>query len=113
MVRSSGRTADLVQEIAAASNEQAGAVNQIRSAVQQQNASTQQTASASEELASTAEQMSSQAENLLELMSFFQLHEVTAPLPAAGRARAGRHGMPQQLRRVAPSATDESDYIRY
>ncbi|WP_233170282.1 methyl-accepting chemotaxis protein [Aquitalea sp. ASV15] len=113
MVRSSGRTADLVQEIAAASNEQAGAVNQISSAVQQQNASTQQTASASEELASTAEQMSSQAENLLELMSFFQLHEVTAPLPAAGRARAGRHGMPQQLRRVAPSATDESDYIRY
>ncbi|PXX48031.1 methyl-accepting chemotaxis protein [Aquitalea magnusonii] len=113
MVRSSGRTADLVQEIAAASNEQAGAVNQISSAVQQQNASTQQTASASEELASTAEQMSSQAENLLELMSFFQLHEVTAPLPAAGRARAGKHGMPQQLRRVAASATDESDYIRY
>jgi len=113
MVRSSGRTADLVQEIAAASNEQASAVNQISSAVQQQNASTQQTASASEELASTAEQMSSQAENLLELMSFFRLHDSTAPLPSASRGGAGKYGIPQQLRRVAATAADESDYIRY
>ena len=78
MVRSSGRTADLVQEIAAASSEQATAVNQISSAVQQQNSNTQQNASASEELASTAEQMSSQAEHLLALMRFFQFEETAA-----------------------------------
>ncbi|RQO76303.1 methyl-accepting chemotaxis protein [Aquitalea sp. FJL05] len=113
MVRSSGRTADLVQEIAAASNEQASAVNQISSAVQQQNSTTQQTASASEELASTAEQMSSQAENLLELMSFFRLHDSAAPLPSPPSGRAGQYGMPQQLRRVGANPTDESDYIRY
>ncbi|WP_082695973.1 methyl-accepting chemotaxis protein [Aquitalea pelogenes] len=94
MVRSSGRTADLVQEIAAASSEQATAVNQISSAVQQQNSSTQQNASASEELASTAEQMSSQAEHLLALMRFFQFDETAAqpaqPHGATAIARA-RH----------------------
>ena len=91
MVRSSGRTADLVQEIAAASNEQATAVNQISSAVQQQNSNTQQNASASEELASTAEQMSSQAEHLLALMRFFQFAQAVAPPDHSHSTDASSH----------------------
>jgi len=69
------RTSDLVQEIAAASNEQSGGVGQVNAAIQQLNSTTQQNASASEQLASTAEQMSSQAENMQELMQFFRLDE--------------------------------------
>ncbi|TWI54852.1 methyl-accepting chemotaxis protein [Pseudomonas duriflava] len=71
IVPSIGRTSDLVQEIAAASEEQSSGVSQINSAMGQLSQITQQNASASEELAATAEEMSSQAEQLQRLMSFF------------------------------------------
>ncbi|WP_434630115.1 methyl-accepting chemotaxis protein [Chromobacterium sp. CV08] len=88
IVRSSSRTSDLVQEIAAAASEQSAGVGQISLAVQQLNHSTQQNASASEELAATAEQMNRQAENLHDLISFFHL----GALHAGGAAARG--GMP-------------------
>lgn len=68
-----GRTSDLVQEIAAASQEQSAGVGQINTAMNQMNQITQTNASSSEELAATAEEMTSQAEQLLELVSFFDL----------------------------------------
>jgi methyl-accepting chemotaxis protein len=67
------KTSDLVQEIAAASDEQSSGVGQINTAMNQLNQITQQNASASEELAATAEEMSGQAEQLQQLMSFFSL----------------------------------------
>ncbi len=67
------KTADLVQEVAAASNEQASGVAQINKAMSQVDQVTQRNASGSEELASTAEEMASQAEALQQLMSFFRL----------------------------------------
>ncbi|XZG70950.1 methyl-accepting chemotaxis protein [Chitinibacteraceae bacterium HSL-7] len=73
IVQSSTRTADLVQEITAAANEQAGGVNQVNSAVLQINGATQQNASSSEELASTAEEVSTQAAALQSTMAFFRL----------------------------------------
>ncbi len=73
MVPSIRKTADLVQEIAAASNEQSSGAGQINSAVSQLNQTTQQNASSSEELASTSEEMSSQAEQLQQTMAFFRL----------------------------------------
>ena len=90
------KTADLVQEVAAASQEQSGAVAQINRAMNVVDQVTQRNASAAEELASTAEEMSSQAESLQQLMSSFRLpsrerlpaHEVAAPPRAASRARA-------------------------
>jgi len=85
MVPSIIKTADLVQEIAAASNEQTTGVSQINSAVSQVNQATQSTASGSEELAATAEEMTGQAKQLQELMDFFQVagtHAmVTKPAP--------------------------------
>lgn len=75
MVPSIRRTSDLVQEIAAASNEQSGGVGQINAAMSQLTLATQQNASASEELAATAEEMSSQAEQLQTLMGFFRLDQ--------------------------------------
>jgi methyl-accepting chemotaxis protein len=65
------KTTDLVQEVTAASREQASGVAQINNAMSQVGQVTQRNASASEELASTAEEMASQAESLQQLMTFF------------------------------------------
>ncbi len=73
IVPSIAKTSDLVQEIAAASQEQSAGVSQINTAMNQMNQITQQNAAASEELASTAEEMTGQAEQLQSLMSFFKL----------------------------------------
>ena len=66
------KTTRLVQEIAAASNEQSNAANQVNSAMQQLNNVTQQSAAASEELASSAEELASQAEMLIDVIAFFK-----------------------------------------
>ncbi len=55
------RTSELVQEIAAASEEQNAGSSQINKAIQQLDTVVQQNASASEEMASTSEELSSQA----------------------------------------------------
>jgi methyl-accepting chemotaxis protein len=73
MVPTIRKTADLVEEIAAASNEQSAGVGQINGAMGQVNKATQQNASASEELAATAEEMNGQVNQLQELMAFFKL----------------------------------------
>ncbi|HYJ09128.1 MAG TPA: methyl-accepting chemotaxis protein [Polyangiaceae bacterium] len=73
MVPNIRKTSDLVQEIAAASEEQSSGVGQINSAVGQMNQTTQQNASSSEELAATAEEMSGQAEQLQQVVAFFEL----------------------------------------
>jgi methyl-accepting chemotaxis protein len=67
------KTADLVQEVAAASQEQSAGVSQINKAMALVDQVTQRNASAAEELSSTAEEMASQAESLQELMAFFQV----------------------------------------
>ena len=56
------KTADLVQEVSAASAEQSSGVAQINRAMSQVDQVTQRNASAAEELASTAEEMAAQAE---------------------------------------------------
>ena len=69
------RTSKLVQEITAASIEQNSGADQINNAIQQLNQITQQNAAASEEMATSSEELSSQAEQLLELVSFFKIHD--------------------------------------
>ncbi len=73
IVPSITKTSDLVQEIAAASQEQSAGVGQINSAMNQMNQITQQNASASEQLAATAEEMSAQVQQLQNLMQFFKI----------------------------------------
>ncbi|WP_028579979.1 HAMP domain-containing methyl-accepting chemotaxis protein [Desulfogranum japonicum] len=75
MVPDIQRTADLVQEIAAASKEQDTGAEQVNKAISQLDQVIQQNASASEEMASTAEELSAQAEQLLDTMSFFKVEE--------------------------------------
>lgn len=66
------KTSQLVQEIAAATQEQFSCVNQISSAVTQINQVSQQNASSSEELNATAGEMSAKVELLQQLMHFFK-----------------------------------------
>ena len=73
MVPNIHRTAELVQEIAAASREQDAGSEQITKAIQQLDMVIQQNASAAEEGASTAEELSSQAEQMADMIDFFQV----------------------------------------
>ena len=72
LVPSIRRTAGLVQEVAAASSEQAGGVAQINRSLTQVDQVTQRNAAASEQLASTAEEMAAQADGLRSLVEFFR-----------------------------------------
>jgi PAS domain S-box-containing protein len=67
------KTAELVQEISAASNEQNTGADQINKAIQQLDQIIQQNAGASEEMASTSEELSSQAEQLQQAIAFFKI----------------------------------------
>ncbi len=67
------KTAELVQEISAASNEQNSGADQINKAIAQLDQVIQQNASASEEMASMSEELSSQANQLQSTISFFKV----------------------------------------
>jgi methyl-accepting chemotaxis protein len=75
------KTAELVQEISAASKEQTTGADQINSAIQQLNQVIQQNAGAAEEMASTAEELASQAEQQQGMIESF----IGAAAGAAGR----------------------------
>ncbi len=66
-------TAQLVQEISAASQEQYAGAEQVNNAMQQLNNVTQANSAASEEMATGAEELASQAEQLKEIISFFRI----------------------------------------
>jgi len=66
-------TAELVQEISAASREQNSSVSQINQAINQLDMVIQKNAASSEELASTSEEFSAQSDNLINLLDFFKL----------------------------------------
>jgi methyl-accepting chemotaxis protein len=87
------KTSELVQEISAASKEQAGGADQINLSIQQLNQVVQQNAGAAEEMSSTAEELSAQAEQLQETIMFFKLDD-------ADHAGARKKG--QTLKAVQP-----------
>lgn len=113
MVPSITKTSDLVQEIAAASQEQAAGVGQVNGAMTQLSEVTQQNAASSEELAATAEEMSSQAEQLQQAMAFFTLEQHAMGRSIASRAvRAAP--MRAATRRPARAASpDESEFVQF
>jgi methyl-accepting chemotaxis protein len=88
------KTAQLVQEIAAASIEQNSGADQVNSAIQQLNQVTQQNAAASEEMATSSEELASQADQLLEMVSYFKLDE-----------RAAKAGKNKKATPFAPKST--------
>ena len=94
MVPDIQKTAELVQEISAASKEQDSGAEQINKAIQQLDQVIQQNASASEEMASTSEELAAQAERLQGSIAFFKMDD-------AGR----RNQQPVANRQPARKAT--------
>ncbi len=93
------KTAELVQEIAAASSEQNAGADQINSALQGLDQVIQQNASVAEQITATAEQLATQGEMLRETAGFFTL--------AAGRTRRPGKGESSDARR--PQSKGASD----
>ncbi|MDD4952458.1 MAG: methyl-accepting chemotaxis protein [Desulfovibrionaceae bacterium] len=101
------KTADLVQEISAASNELSTGAEQINTALQQLDQVIQQNAAGAEEMASTSEELSAQAEQLQQTMSYFRSGTRAEGRPAEpekvavlkrgqGRIPAARQPLPVQ-----------------
>jgi methyl-accepting chemotaxis protein len=101
IVPSIQKTADLVQEISAASSEQNSGVGQINGAINQISQAVQQNAAAAEELASTSEEVNAQALELQSMMAFFTLAEDKAKHPRGAQKPAAR--IP--LKGIAPART--------
>lgn len=95
-----GKTAELVQEIAAASNEQSAGVSQIGTAMSQMNKTTQVNAAASEELAATSEKMAGSTSRLTTLVRFFKVGTASAVAPTADTE------LPQELPTLLSDSVD-------
>ncbi|MCL7489796.1 MAG: methyl-accepting chemotaxis protein, partial [Desulfobulbaceae bacterium] len=67
------RTAELVQEINAASEEQTAGADQVNRAIQQLDEVIQQNASVAEEMSSTAEELTAQAQAMQDAMAIFKV----------------------------------------
>jgi methyl-accepting chemotaxis protein len=115
------KTAELVQEISAASREQTTAADHINTAIQQLNHVIQRNAGAAEEMAATSEDLSSQAQRLQRTTSFFKLGEavsdpgrteVKKSAPIAHRINAARAGhMPAPAPKPDPKAVQKTDGV--
>jgi len=120
------KTAELVQEVAAASREQAAGVGQVNKAMLQVDQVTQRNAAAAEEFASTAEEMAAHADALQKLVSFFRdgsVGEVVA-VPAAAavvspperprpvRRLSSQSALPAARRSAAARPSDADPHFR-
>jgi methyl-accepting chemotaxis protein len=112
MVPSIKKTSDLVQEIAAASQEQSAGVGQINGAMGQLNKATQQNASASEELAATAEEMGGQAAQLQDLMSFFSISNSGGAARKVGAGGAAKKATARSVQAVVAEPV-EGNFERF
>jgi len=70
------RTAELVQEIDAATNEQARGLEENAKAIEQFDQVIQSNSAAAEEMASTSEELTAQASQLQDAIGFFKVEEV-------------------------------------
>ncbi|MGE0106903.1 MAG: methyl-accepting chemotaxis protein, partial [Thiomonas sp.] len=103
----------LVQEIAAASTEQATGMQQINQAVAQLSAVTQQNASASEQLAATAEEMNAQASGLQDLISQFKTDAQATPAVAQLRTPTAPARRPAATPRPTLAAAGAGDFVKF
>jgi len=108
MVPDIQRTAELVQEISAASKEQDTGAEQVNRAIMQLDQVIQQNASASEEMASTSEELSSQAEQLQDIMSFFKVASKGGGGGAMRRSAPSSKGTKPKKQAALPPVKQES-----
>ena len=119
------KTAELVQEISAASKEQDAGAEQINKSIQQLDSVIQQNASASEEMASTAEELSSQSDQLADMISFFVMEAgeqrrqgSSAPAPRESAQTSFEqprlvHTRPQHQKDHVVSEVEDDEFERY
>ena len=93
------KTAELVQEISAASKEQDSGTGQINRAIQQLDQVIQQNAATAEEVASTSEELASQAEQLQITMGFFNIGSEMEQAAAFIQRRGSDIPRPKERRR--------------
>jgi methyl-accepting chemotaxis protein len=88
------KTAELVQEVSAASREQTTGIEQTNKALQELDTVTQQNAAAAEQLSAAADELSAQAQQMKDSVGFFKLADArpAAPVsrPAARAPAAAR-----------------------
>ncbi len=132
IVASSVKVADLVGEIAAASNEQAQGILEIGQGLEQIDKVTQQNTANAEETAAAAEELSSQARELSALLAQFQLRGSSSagigrpPISSQSRpenrkplkkiASSGQNGGEKSLKLLRPSdviALDDDEFGKY
>ncbi|MDF1562898.1 MAG: methyl-accepting chemotaxis protein [Deltaproteobacteria bacterium] len=103
------RTAELVQDIRAASREQSTGAEQINRAIQQLDQVIQQNAGAAEEMASTAEELSSQASQMQSTIGFFHLgrHQQTRNGHRRGESRGHHPELTSFLARLGHAEDEE------
>ena len=99
------KTADLIQEIAAASKEQNIGAEQINQAVQQVDQVIQQNASASEEMAATSAELSSQAAQLQATIAFFNIGGMRQATPSRKPQAKNNKALPGSRPTRKPAAT--------
>ncbi len=104
MVPQIKKTADLVEEIDAASAEQAKGVQENTVAVDQLNQVVQQNSAAAEEMSSTSEELSAQANMLMDTIAYFKLSDsAVLRRPSSTRSEKEIHQLPQ------PSVDKQAD----
>lgn len=119
MVPSINKTADLVQEIAAASSEQSTGVHQINDAIAQVNQTMQHNAAASEELSSTSEEMNGQALRLQQSVNYFKLNEKDNQTSNRLQPQPNNYTEQESFETASENTTqsgddnDDSKFVRY
>ena len=109
VVQSVKRVADIIGEIAAASEEQRAGIEQVNGAIVQMDQGTQQNAALVEEAAAAAEAMREQAAALARLVGTFQLAaapQAVTPAPRLAAPKAGATPARTSLRKSAERAQD-------
>ncbi len=101
------KTAELVQEIASASNEQNAGAAQVNKAVQQLDMVIQQNASAAEEISSMSEELSAQAGLLQRQMSFFKIEDRSAESHSEPEAETGLSRKSEKQEKTKHKAVDK------
>ena len=113
IVHSVKRVTDIIEEITAASQEQASGIDQVNKAILAMDESTQQNAALVEETTSAAQSMKGQAKELMRQVEAFKVQGVAGGLVMSGAASTGRSApAASSVRSVTPrKATRTHDPI--
>ena len=105
------KTADLVMEITASSNEQSSGSEQINNAIQNLNLVVQENAATAEEMAAGAEELSAQAESLQDAISFFKIEgmqQMSSKLKTPSKMQKAKPATSSKFQEYTPKSKSKS-----